>query len=385
MPKGGLIGYQDFSTLEIRVMAALSKDEGLIKILNSGADLHCSTAQQIWPSELAGKSIEEIKEKYAEHRSRAKAAIFGIAYGASANSLSESFNISLAEAQGIVDGLFQGFPGIPEFIKESHAHAIKHGYVVTALGRKVLIPDALIDLNDKTKVGLRNHALRFSQNVRIQSPSSELAYICSSHIWDDFKLLGMRSRLLGSVHDSIECDIYPGELIDQLYIYKYHGEIVPNTIYPWLNGIKMKTDQETGVSWGRGVEVKRFGFTKDLNYFDVVYSGGNTNIRQMLEEMDGYYDYEVIDRLDKDPYEKPENTVLEPNTHDVKITLRLKNNSRVLNRETGLMEFKSKYHIGDHTKLGPIPPFGDIDLDIQQERDRSAQKEYLEDAVHQLR
>ncbi len=124
----------DYSQIELRIMAHLSADAGLLKAFSEGLDVHRATAAEVF-------GVDSVEQVTAEQRRSAKAINFGLIYGMSAFGLARQLDIGRAEAQGYVDLYFDRYPGVKEFMDRTRAAAHEQGYVETLFGRRLYLPE----------------------------------------------------------------------------------------------------------------------------------------------------------------------------------------------------------------------------------------------------
>jgi len=184
----------DYSQIELRLMAHLSKDENMISAFMLGEDIHTATAAKIYKIELADVS--------REMRSKAKTANFGIIYGISAFGLSQRLNISRTEAKELIDNYFITFPGVRAYMDESIRIARDAGYVATMLGRKRFLPD----IHSRNAV-VRGMAERNAINAPIQGSAADIIKIAMINIHNKIISAGMSSKMILQVHDELVFDM----------------------------------------------------------------------------------------------------------------------------------------------------------------------------------
>ena len=189
----------DYSQIELRLIAALSKDEAMLEAFRQGQDIHSSTAAKIY-----GIDLDEVTR---DMRRNAKMVNFGIIYGISAFGLSERLNIPRKEAAEIIDQYFLKFPGIKEYMNKTVEFARQNGYVETIMGRKRYIRD----INDRNAV-VRGFAERNAINSPIQGSAADMIKIAMINIHKDFKDLNLKSKMVLQVHDELVFDAAISEL-----------------------------------------------------------------------------------------------------------------------------------------------------------------------------
>jgi len=185
----------DYSQIELRILAALTQDPGLLEALTSGEDIHRATAARVFGLPLA--------EVTKAQRNQAKMVNYGISYGISAFGLSQRLGIGRAEAKALIDGYFAQYPGIKKYMTDTVAHARERGYVETITGRRRYLPD-LRSANATVRAAAERNAI----NMPIQGSSADLIKIAMVQIARVARAENWRSRLLLQVHDELVFDLY---------------------------------------------------------------------------------------------------------------------------------------------------------------------------------
>ncbi|MBV9023079.1 MAG: DNA polymerase I [Streptomycetaceae bacterium] len=188
----------DYSQIELRVMAHLSEDEGLIAAFASGEDLHDTVASQVFG--VAREAVD------AEMRRRIKAMSYGLAYGLSAFGLSQQLSITPDEARSLMDIYFERFGGVRDYLHRVVGEARARGYTETLLGRRRYLPDLTSDNRQR-----REMAERMALNAPIQGSAADIVKIATLRVDAALAKEGLRSRMLLQVHDEIVLEIAPGE------------------------------------------------------------------------------------------------------------------------------------------------------------------------------
>ena len=189
----------DYSQIELRIMAHLSGDAALAEAFASGHDFHAETASRVFglpPEQITG-----------ELRSRIKAMNYGLAYGLSAYGLSQQLRITPDEARGLMEGYFQQFGGIRDYLGEVVGQARKDGYTQTILGRRRYLPDLTSDNRQR-----REMAERMALNAPIQGSAADIIKVAMLEVDRALRVQGLRSRMLLQVHDELVFEVAPGEL-----------------------------------------------------------------------------------------------------------------------------------------------------------------------------
>ena len=199
IPEPGCLFFSaDYSQIELRVMAHLSGDEQMIKVFREGKDLHAATAANIYK-----KPIEEVTR---DERTKSKRANFGIIYGITVFGLAERLDIPRDEAKMLIDGYFDTFPQVHQYMEESKEIARKQGYVTTLFGRRRYLPD----INSANSV-VRGFAERNAINAPIQGTAADIIKVAMIRIFQRFKKEGIQSKMILQVHDELNFSVYPEE------------------------------------------------------------------------------------------------------------------------------------------------------------------------------
>ena len=199
IPEPGCLFFSaDYSQIELRVMAHLSQDPNMIEVFREGKDLHAATAANIYK-----KPIEEVTR---DERTKSKRANFGIIYGITIFGLAERLDIPRDEAKMLIDGYFQTFPEVHDYMEKSKEIARKQGYVTTLFGRRRYLPD----INSANSV-VRGFAERNAINAPIQGTAADIIKVAMIHIFQRFKAENIRSKMILQVHDELNFSVYPDE------------------------------------------------------------------------------------------------------------------------------------------------------------------------------
>ena len=188
----------DYSQIELRIMAHLSGDTNMIEAFREGDDIHAATAAKVYKI-----SLEEVTR---EQRSKAKTANFGIIYGISVFGLAERMNVPRSEAKELIEGYFQTYPQIKEFMDKSIEKARKNGYIETVFGRKRFLPD----ITSHNAV-VRGYAERNAINAPIQGSAADIIKVAMVNIYHRFLEENLRSKMILQVHDELNFSVYPEE------------------------------------------------------------------------------------------------------------------------------------------------------------------------------
>jgi len=199
IPEPGCLFFSaDYSQIELRVMAHLSQDAEMIKVFSEGKDLHAATAANIYK-----KPIEEVTR---DERTKSKRANFGIIYGITVFGLAERLDIPRDEAKMLIDGYFDTFPQVHDYMEKSKEVAREKGYVTTLFGRRRYLPD--INSHNAT---VRGFAERNAINAPIQGTAADIIKVAMIRIFNRFKAEGISSKMILQVHDELNFSVFPEE------------------------------------------------------------------------------------------------------------------------------------------------------------------------------
>ena len=188
----------DYSQIELRIMAHLSGDPHMIEAFQKGQDIHAATAAKIYK--------EKLEDVTREQRSKAKTANFGIIYGISVFGLAERLNIERKEAKELIDGYFENYPHVKEYMDQSIRLAQEKGYIETIFKRKRYLPD----INSRNAV-VRGYAERNAINAPIQGSAADIIKVAMIRIYKRFMEEGIRSKMILQVHDELNFSVVPEE------------------------------------------------------------------------------------------------------------------------------------------------------------------------------
>ena len=217
----------DYSQIELRIMAHLSEDPHMIEAFQSGQDIHASTASKIYKV-----AINEVTQ---EQRRKAKTANFGIIYGISVFGLAERLNVDRKEAKELIDGYFENYPHVKEYMDKSIRIAREKGYIETIFKRKRYLPD----INSRNAV-VRGYAERNAINAPIQGSAADIIKIAMIRIYERFRKEGIKSKMILQVHDELNFSVLPEEKerVQQIVITEME------------NAYKMRVPLRADCGWG---------------------------------------------------------------------------------------------------------------------------------------
>ena len=199
IPEPGCLFFSaDYSQIELRVMAHLSGDENMIEAFREGHDIHAATAAKIYK--------EEMEKVTREQRTKAKRANFGIIYGITVFGLAERLDISREEARQLIDGYFDTFPKVKEYMEKAKEQARRQGYVETLFHRRRYLSDI-----NSANATVRGFAERNAINAPIQGTAADIIKVAMINIFNRFKREGIRSKMILQVHDELNFSVVPEE------------------------------------------------------------------------------------------------------------------------------------------------------------------------------
>ena len=199
VPEPGCLFFSaDYSQIELRVMAHLSGDEAMIEAFRNGYDVHAATAAKVYK--------KDIKDVERDERTKAKRANFGIIYGITVFGLAERLDISRDEARQLIDGYFETFPRVKDYMEQAKETARRQGYVTTLLGRRRYLSDI-----KSANATVRGFAERNAINAPIQGTAADIIKVAMIRIFQRFQQEGIRSKMILQVHDELNFSVVPEE------------------------------------------------------------------------------------------------------------------------------------------------------------------------------
>lgn len=196
---GSLIVSADYSQIELRIMAHLSGDAGLVRAFAQGLDIHRATAAEVF-----GKTPEAVT---TEERRAAKVINFGLIYGMSAFGLSQNLGIEPSQAKIYIERYFERYPRVKAFMQAMREQAHALGYVQTAFGRRLFLPEI-----ESSKVPVRQAAERQAINAPMQGTAADLIKLAMIATQEHIERRGLGTRLVLQVHDELVLEVPEGEL-----------------------------------------------------------------------------------------------------------------------------------------------------------------------------
>ncbi|MCU0781684.1 MAG: DNA polymerase, partial [Akkermansiaceae bacterium] len=219
----------DYSQVELRIMAALANDTGMIAAFRAGEDIHASTAARIHDVSLAAVT--------PDMRRTAKMVNFGIIYGISAFGLAQRLGIPRSDAAGIIDAYFREYPAIREFMERTVNEARERGYVSTLGGRRRAFPD--LESNNQT---VRANAERAAINTPIQGTAADMIKMAMIRIDELLRSGPWQTRMLLQVHDELVFDLATAE----------KDKLVPQILRLMQTALPLPHGVPVEVEWGAG-------------------------------------------------------------------------------------------------------------------------------------
>ena len=220
----------DYSQIELRLMAHLSQDEGMLSAFQSKEDIHAATAAKVYQV-----SLEKVSR---EQRSHAKMVNFGIIYGISAFGLAQRLGIKRSEAKEIIENYFAQYPKVKEYMDLSIERAREKGYVESLMGRKRLLKD----INSRNAV-VRGYAERNAINAPIQGSAADIIKVAMIDVHNAFQQEKLQSKMLLQVHDELVFDAHKDELE---FIQSIIQQKMENAVQL---SVPLEVDMGTGISW----------------------------------------------------------------------------------------------------------------------------------------
>ena len=197
--EGCLFFSADYSQIELRIMAHLSQDPSMVEAFNSGEDIHAATAAKIYKLKI-GEVTNDMRRK-------AKTANFGIIYGISVFGLAERLTIPRGEAKELIDGYFETYPKVKEYMDKCITDAREKTYVETVFGRKRYLPD----INSRNAT-VRGYAERNAINAPIQGSAADIIKVAMNNIFKRFEKENIKSKMILQVHDELNFNVLENEL-----------------------------------------------------------------------------------------------------------------------------------------------------------------------------
>ncbi|MQF68814.1 DNA polymerase I [SAR202 cluster bacterium AD-804-J14_MRT_500m] len=225
----------DYSQIELRVLAHLSEDSGLVDAFLNGEDIHSSTAAMMFEV-----PIEKVTP---DHRRIAKVLNFGVIYGLSAYGIAQQTEFSPDDGRHFIETYFAKYPGIQEYIKETKAAVSRNGYVETLLGRRRYIPEI-----ESSNVNVRQAGERMAINMPVQGTAADIMKLAMIRVHRRIEESGLQSKMLLQVHDELMFEASDDEfaIVQDIAL-----EEMANALHGFAEMIvPLKVDVKSGYNWG---------------------------------------------------------------------------------------------------------------------------------------
>jgi DNA polymerase-1 len=236
---GQLLLSVDYSQVELRIVASIAGDDGMLDAFRAGQDIHAATAAAVY-----GVSLDRVTK---EQRSRSKGINFGLIYGMSAFGLTRYTDLTLAESENFMKAYFQQFPGIKTYLDGIRRQATEEGYVETLLGRRRYFPG----LKNQRDRNIRNREEREAINAPIQGTAADIMKIAMLRVSQALAQSGLSARMLLQVHDELVLECFPEELPAAAALVQ---EVMENA---YILTIPLKTEARWGKNWDEMAPVGR--------------------------------------------------------------------------------------------------------------------------------
>tara|TARA_R110002073_G_scaffold185045_5_gene343571 strand:- start:1165 stop:3921 length:2757 start_codon:yes stop_codon:yes gene_type:complete len=227
-PPGHCIISADYSQIELRIMAHISQDAGLLKAFAAGEDIHCATAAEVF-----GVPLEAVDK---EQRRYAKVINFGLIYGMSEYGLATQLGIERGAARAYMDRYFARYPGVADYMQCTRENAKQSGYVETVLGRRLWLPDI-----NNSNGNRRKGAERAAINAPMQGTAADIIKLAMIAVHNWLKKENMQSKLIMQVHDELVLEVPDNEIV-----------LIKNTLPKYMSNV-MKLDVPLLVEVGVGM------------------------------------------------------------------------------------------------------------------------------------
>jgi len=197
-PEGCGLLTADYSQIELRVLAHLADDPGLIDAFARGADVHAATAARVF--DVAEVDVDDFQRRFA------KVVNYGLAYGMEAFGLAQRLDIPTDQAREILDSYFEGFPNVAEYMERTVAEAHQRGYTTTLLGRRRQLPEL-----SASNFRVRQMGERMAQNAPVQGSAADIFKLAMIDVADALRAGGFETRMILTVHDELVFETPEGE------------------------------------------------------------------------------------------------------------------------------------------------------------------------------
>jgi DNA polymerase-1 len=231
-PPGSTLLSGDYSQIDLRVLAHLSQDTGLLGAFSNDEDIHTATAVQLFGVDTAGVT--------PDMRRLAKTVNFGVIYGMSGYGLEQATELSRQKADQFITAYFEKYPAVKEYLESTKKKAREQGYVETILGRRRAIPEV-----GSSNRQLREAGERMAINMPVQGTSADIIKVAMVKLDSEMAKRHLKSKLLLQVHDELIFEVPEAELAEM-------SRLVPRIMATALGlSLPLKVDVKTGKNWGQ--------------------------------------------------------------------------------------------------------------------------------------
>lgn len=264
VPDGCVFIAFDFSSAEVKILGAICKDKNMLRAISEGLDFHSFSASAMMgvPYEEFIHVLEDdsnpLKKEYKRMRQIAKVLTFSILYGSSVNGIAMQLQLDKPKAEELVEMYFKAYPGVKDYINESHQMALWNQKVWTPFGQ---YKHEYVAQPAFKKTAAYNASLRNAQNVRIQSATSTLGLVTFAHLNEAVKKIDPRCKSICTVYDSVEFEVPIEKAAEVINTAFYYMNEWPVEKFDWLD-LPIGVEGEIGFNWGQVKEVKP-GVTQD--------------------------------------------------------------------------------------------------------------------------
>jgi len=278
------------SQMEVRTLAAESKDESLLKAFADGVDIH-----RFFASKIYSVPYEDVQKW---QRGLAKNAVFGMLYGESEQTFADSYlGGDLSKAKEVYNGMFAGFPRIKDYIERKHQQYKSEQKVTTLTQRFINLASSKDD---------PDRVMRQSQNFPIQASAEDIAGVILYKLCEWLRDNQMKSKPFCFIHDSIEIDMHPDEVFQILEHLNYLFNVFPREEF----GVPVACDVPLSMSMGAEIEVVKLDHSDDFNDIVITLHGFEDDINELLENWRSVY--KVVEEVATYEPEEPDKSVYMP-------------------------------------------------------------------------
>jgi DNA polymerase-1 len=258
IPNGYVFIAFDFSSAEVKILGAICKDKNMLKAIAEGLDFHSYSASAMMgvPYDEFIHILEDdshpLKKEYKRMRQVAKVLTFSLLYGSSVNGIAMQLALTKEKAQELMDMYFKAYPGVKDYIEESHQMALLNQKVWTPFGQ---YKHEYVAQPAFKRTAAYNASLRNAQNVRIQSATSTLGLVTFAHLDQAIQKIDPRCKSICTVYDSVEFEVPIERAAEVIETAFYYMNEWPVEHFDWLD-LPIGVEGEIGFNWGQVKEVK---------------------------------------------------------------------------------------------------------------------------------